>query len=253
MYNTDFPYRADLPSTEKLIGSTIIAGVSALAILITIVLPSEYGIDVTRVGGILGLTEMGQIKMQLAQEAADNEAMSAAVASGNVVVPIASAATADTQALASRMDGIEQTLAALQSQLAAGRAVTLPPVPAVATPAEPIAVSTAPVAAAPAWRDEVSFTLTPMQGTEYKMVMQAGAVANYEFVVDGGVINFDAHGEGEGQSLSYEEGRGVIGDSGQMVAPVSGTHGWFFRNRGDADVVVTLRTTGDYSELRKLI
>lgn len=92
-----------------------------------------------------------------------------------------------------------------------------------------------------------------MEGTEYKLVMQAGAVANYEFIVDGGVINFDAHGEGEGQSLTYEEGRGVMGDSGQLTPPVSGTHGWFFRNRGTEDVMVTLRTSGDYAELRKLI
>ena len=92
-----------------------------------------------------------------------------------------------------------------------------------------------------------------MEGAEYKMVMQAGAVATYQIVVDGGVINFDAHGEGEGQSLSYEEGRGVASESGQMIPPVSGTHGWFFRNRGSEDVVVTLRTGGDYQELRKLI
>ncbi|MDB5538899.1 MAG: hypothetical protein JWQ89_626 [Devosia sp.] len=97
------------------------------------------------------------------------------------------------------------------------------------------------------------FTLTPGQGTEYKMVMAAGATANYEFVVDGGVINFDAHGEGAGQSVSFEEGRAVQGDSGELQAPFDGTHGWFFRNRGNEDVVVTLRTGGDYAELRKLI
>lgn len=119
--------------------------------------------------------------------------------------------------------------------------------------AAPESVATPAPIAAPQWRDEVSYTLTPMEGTEYKLVMVGGAVATYEFVVDGGVINFDAHGEGEGQSLTYEEGRGVIGDSGQMIPPVSGTHGWFFRNRGTEDVVVTLRTGGDYQELRKLI
>lgn len=74
-----------------------------------------------------------------------------------------------------------------------------------------------------------------MEGTEYKLGMQASAVANYEFIMDGGVINFDAHGEGEWQSLTYEEGRGVTGDSGQLTPPVSGTHGWFFRNRGTED------------------
>ena len=70
MYNTDFPDRDDLPTPARLVRSTIMAGVSALVILVTIVLPSEYGIDPTRVGSILGLTPMGEIKVQLAQEAA---------------------------------------------------------------------------------------------------------------------------------------------------------------------------------------
>lgn len=43
------------------------------------------------------------------------------------------------------------------------------------------------------------------------------------------------------------------GDSGQLQAPFAGNHGWFFRNRGTEDVVVTLRTGGGYSELRRLI
>ncbi len=41
MYSTDFPSKVDLPTTDRLIRSTI-AGVSALAILPTILLPSEY-------------------------------------------------------------------------------------------------------------------------------------------------------------------------------------------------------------------
>jgi hypothetical protein len=244
MYNTDFPSKADLPTTDRLIRSTVIAGVSALAILVTVVLPSEYGIDPTGFGRLTGLTTMGQIKMQLAEEAAAEEALSAAVASGTANPGPAPAA--DTAQLAARVDALESLILELQSAQ-----------PAAAAPAETAAPPTpveapAPIAA-PLWRDEVTFTLTPMEGTEYKLVMQAGAVATYEFVVDGGAINFDAHGEGEGQSLTYEEGRGVMGDSGQMIPPVSGTHGWFFRNRGNEDVVVTLRTGGDYQELRKLI
>ncbi len=50
------------------------------------------------------------------------------------------------------------------------------------------------------------FTLTPGEGTEYKLVMESGAIATYEFIVDGGVINFDAHGDGGGQSVAFEEG-----------------------------------------------
>ena len=46
-----------------------IAVIAALAILITVVLPAEYGVDPTRIGRVLGLTEMGEIKQQLAEEA----------------------------------------------------------------------------------------------------------------------------------------------------------------------------------------
>lgn len=252
MYNTDFPSKADLPTTDRLIRSTVIAGVSALAILVTVVLPSEYGIDPTGFGGLTGLTTMGQIKMQLAEEAAAEEALSAAVASGTAnPTPVAPAA--DTQQLAARVDALESLILELQSaQPTAAVPTEVAPAPAELA-AAPAAVEPPVPVAAPLWRDEVTFTLTPMEGTEYKLVMQAGAVATYEFVVDGGVINFDAHGEGEGQSLTYEEGRGVASDAGELIPPVSGTHGWFFRNRGSEDVVVTLRTGGDYQELRKLI
>jgi hypothetical protein len=265
MYNTDFPAKADLPSTARLVRSTIIAAVSALAILVTVVLPSEYGIDPTGFGRLTGLTTMGQIKMQLAEEAAADEALSAAVAAGTATTsPAPLAASPDTQQLAARLDALERLILELQpAQLpAVAPATEAAPVPAAEIPVAPVpmqqaaapaAVATPSTVAAPQWRDEVTFTLTPMEGAEYKLVMQAGAVATYEFVVDGGVINFDAHGEGEGQSLTYQEGRGVANDAGQMIPPVSGTHGWFFRNRGTEDVVVTLRTSGDYQELRKLI
>ena len=38
------------------------------ALLVTMVLPAEYGIDPTGVGRVLGLTEMGEIKQQLARK-----------------------------------------------------------------------------------------------------------------------------------------------------------------------------------------
>ena len=69
MYNSDTPTRAELPSAAQLFKSTAIAIVSAAAILVAVVLPSEYGIDPTGAGRMLGLTEMGEIKTQLAEEA----------------------------------------------------------------------------------------------------------------------------------------------------------------------------------------
>ncbi len=66
------PSNTELPSTNKLIKSTIIAISAAAIILITAVLPAEYGIDPTGVGKLLGLKKMGEIKVSLSQEAAEN-------------------------------------------------------------------------------------------------------------------------------------------------------------------------------------
>jgi len=68
MYNTDMPSRAELPSAGKLLRSTMIAALVAAALLVTTVLPAEYGIDPTGIGRALGLTPMGEIKMSLAAE-----------------------------------------------------------------------------------------------------------------------------------------------------------------------------------------
>ena len=67
MYNTDMPSRSELPSSAQLIRSTIIAAIVALLLLVTVVMPSEYALDPTGAGRLLGLTEMGEIKEQLAR------------------------------------------------------------------------------------------------------------------------------------------------------------------------------------------
>tara|TARA_R110000787_G_scaffold79597_1_gene173948 strand:+ start:257 stop:892 length:636 start_codon:yes stop_codon:yes gene_type:complete len=69
MYNTDMPTRAELPTNRQLFRSTLIAIVTAAALLVTVVLPAEYAIDPTGIGKVLGLAEMGEIKVQLAEEA----------------------------------------------------------------------------------------------------------------------------------------------------------------------------------------
>lgn len=74
MFNANKPDASELPSTGKLLKSTGIAVAVASALLVTVVLPAEYGVDPTRVGSLLGLTEMGRIKMQLAAEAEAEEA-----------------------------------------------------------------------------------------------------------------------------------------------------------------------------------
>ena len=75
MFNSDKPSLDQLPSTARLVKSTVLALLSAIAILVTVVLPAEYGIDPTGAGRVLGLTEMGEIKNELAKEAEEDRKM----------------------------------------------------------------------------------------------------------------------------------------------------------------------------------
>ena len=81
--------------------------------------------------------------------------------------------------------------------------------------------------------------------------MTRGEVALYSWISEGGPVNFDLHGDGGGQSISYEKGRGVPEGGGELVAEFTGNHGWFFRNRNKTDVTVILSTGGEYSALKR--
>ena len=210
MYNSNTPLPAELPSSRQLLRSTLLAAVSAAVLLIAVVLPAEYGIDPTGIGRVLRLTEMGEIKQQLAAQAA-----------ADATAPPAAALPAPT-------------------------APALPAAPQVPAPVAE--------AAQPApWRDEMSVTLTPGEGTEIKLRMQEGDKADYSWVVQGGAVNFDTHGDGGGRSISYEKGRGVPADEGELVAAFTGNHGWYWRNRGQANVTLVLRTRGTYSDIKRAI
>ncbi|GAB3183417.1 transmembrane anchor protein [Hydrogenophaga aquatica] len=219
MYNTDIPSRAELPSTRQLVRSTIIAAVSAVVLLYTLVLPSEYGVDPTGIGRALGLTEMGEIKTRLTAEA-DADALAAANAT---------AATPQ-----------------------AGATEQSPPAPLPAPVAVPAAVDVVAKPAGQQWRDDMSITLKPGEGTEVKLRMREGEKATYSWAVQGGVVNYDTHGDGGGRSISYEKGRAVPADDGELVAAFTGNHGWFWRNRGQADVKLVLRTGGTYSDIKRV-
>lgn len=220
MYNTDIPTRAELPSSKQLVRSTIIAAVSAVVLLFTVVLPADYGVDPTGIGRVLGLTQMGEIKVRLAKEAEEDAAATEALNKADA------AAAANQQAK--------------PVQTAKPDAVQVPQAPGV------------PTAGQPSWRDEMTFTLTPGQGTEVKMKMKEGEKALFSWTVQGGVVNFDTHGDALGRSISYEKGRGVASDEGELVAAFTGNHGWFWRNRGEANVTVVLKTGGDYSDIKRV-
>ena len=73
MFNSQRPSISDLPTNRQLVKATAFALVTATVLLVTVVLPAEYAIDPTGAGRLLGYSEMGEIKQQLAAEAAADE------------------------------------------------------------------------------------------------------------------------------------------------------------------------------------
>ena len=221
MYNEDIPTRAELPTTRQLIRSSIIAFVSAIAILATVILPAEYAIDPTGIDGALGLGEMGEIKKQLEQEAEADRLRDLPNQS-----PSQPAINSNPDQQSSLFNSI---ISALFIKSAMAQTTEL------------------------VWKDEITVTLAPGQGAEVKLTMKKGAVAEFDWTVEGGVANFDLHGDGAGKSISYKKGRGVPGESGSLKAAFDGNHGWFWRNRTKQDVNVTLRVRGDYTVIKRML
>lgn len=205
MFNSQRPRLEDLPNTGQLLKASGFAIVTAGVILTTVVLPSEYAIDPTGVGRALGLTQMGEIKVQLAQEAAADAAAAAAGPSGAPVAAAPQVAQADTPAMAGKSETMQVTLA-------------------------------------------------PGEGAEIKAVMQKGARIAFNWSVGGGHVNFDTHADAPGISYhGYEKGQQSTGQQGELVAAFDGKHGWFWRNRSDGTVTVTLRVDGAFSELKRVV
>lgn len=227
MFNANIPSQQELPTSGQLLRSTVIALVVATALLVTAVLPAEYGIDPTGIGRMLGLTEMGEIKEQLADEAAADRA---------------AATTRPTT-------GVQPSTA--MTVVAEAPAEPAPAAEEAAATAEPVK------AAAPLNRDSISFVLTPGQGAEVKLEMLKGAEVEFNWSANGGQLNFDTHGDPfnppSGFYHGYGKGRFESGRQGTLTAAFDGNHGWFWRNRTQENVTLTLSVKGDFIAMKRLI
>lgn len=186
-----------LPTSASLIKATIIALLVGALVLVTAILPAEYGIDPTGLGSRMGLN-----------------ALSAANASEQEAAPSGNLLTASNTTLS------------------------------------PVWKSTAKFRS-----DSLSLTLQPDEGTEVKAMMQEGERFVFSWEASAGGVNFDMHGEPPGDMdnfTSYWKGRNQPSAHGEFVAPFTGTHGWYWRNRGEEPVTITLTTSGYYEKLYQL-
>lgn len=109
---------------------------------------------------------------------------------------------------------------------------------------------------ADAWRDSAVITLRSSEGVEVKLAMARGELATYAWRTDSGEVYFDMHGEPPNAPKDqaphrYKRGS-AASDSATIVAAFDGVHGWFWRNRNDIPITITLRTRGAYRELKEI-
>ena len=207
---------ADVPSSRTLLRSTLIAAAVALVLLITVVMPAEYGVDPTGIGRLLGLKEMGEIKVALAREAATADSIEVATAGATAAPASTSPATAPTAGPSGAPAGAASRDTSIRSHV-------------------------------------TEIVLRPNEGKEIKLLMRKDARVTYSWSTDRGVVNYDTHADAPGIDYhGYAKGTAKPSDEGVLVAAFDGMHGWFWRNRGTEVVTVTLRTTGKYEELKRL-
>ena len=209
MYNSNNPEDSELPSTSKLIKSTILAAVAAGVLLVTVVMPAEYGIDPTGIGNAIGLKKMGDIKVNLSEEAATNK-------SNNIAVK----------------DDDEPAQAEV--------AVTPNPEPADTNPT--------------ILNHEMQVTLAPDEGSEVKVEMSKNSKVEYTWWTDGGKVSFDVHGDSKKLNINYHSYYKGSGErkEGEIEASFDGSHGWYWRNRTSETIIITIRTRGEYTGIKRV-
>lgn len=212
--NTNIPTERELPSTAKLIKSTAIAAATAAVLLVTVVMPAEYGIDPTGIGNIIGLKKMGEIRVSLAKEESEQQA-------GAKPAPPESLAP-DNNAASIKQVEATAVAAPAPTQLAAG---TL--------------------------SHETQVTLAPNEGKEVKLDMSKGNKVQYTWTSSGGKVNYDVHADSKKLKIDYHKySKGAEQTkTGELVAAFDGSHGWFWRNRTASPVTITLKTKGEYTEI----
>ncbi len=239
MFNADIPNQDQLPSSVQLLRATFVALAVSLVILLAAILPANYGVDPTGMGRVLGLTEMGQIKVSLELEAAaEAEAEAAALAAAEATAQRA-AATAVPQEEAEDQSSESAQVEAVE----------------MAQPADvdPVTESE-PAGFMPLARNSYTLTLAPAATAEIKVRMNQGDMVLYSWQTESGTINFDNHGDNENISYhNYTKGTFVEGDQGVIEAAFDGSHGWFWRNRGDESITLTLEIQGAYTDPRRLL
>ena len=99
-------------------------------------------------------------------------------------------------------------------------------------------------------QESVDFKLAPREGMEYKYRLDKGEALLYSWSATA-PVDYELHAEPDGApagyAQSYEKKSASNGASGTLTAPFPGIHGWYWENKTNQEVTVTLKTAGYYN------
>jgi hypothetical protein len=109
--------------------------------------------------------------------------------------------------------------------------------------------------AGPFKSDTVEIAMAAFEEVEFKARMNKGDALLYSWQSPEPVY-VDMHGEPltypDDSAVRYEALDGVQSGHGQVTAPFSGMHGWYWLNTSDKDIVIELKVSGYYDRLEEV-
>ncbi|MFT5812877.1 MAG: hypothetical protein ACI9VT_000614 [Psychroserpens sp.] len=98
--------------------------------------------------------------------------------------------------------------------------------------------------------DNVEIIIPAGKGLEYKLNMDKHAHVEYEWKTDGEPLYFDFHGEPAGDKTGYFESFSITTSNnmqGSLTTPFKGSHGWYWKNKTQQPITVSLLMKGYYT------
>ena len=98
--------------------------------------------------------------------------------------------------------------------------------------------------------ETVEFKVAAREGMEYKYRLDKGESLLFSWKTTG-PVSYEFHAEPDGAprgyAQSYEKGDAKSEASGTLTAPFPGIHGWYWENKSDKEITVTLTSAGFYN------
>lgn len=199
-------------TSSQIIKATSIALITSLILAVVAVLPAEYGKDYTGLGKVFGFTKLHQ------EDDTTNETVA---------------------------------VAPTFKELTLNNVGSAPDVPMPIEGKNP-----APTKQYESRKDSINVTVPAGKGIEYKIAVLKYGQVKYAWKTNQGILFLDMHGDVKSADTKsgYFESYTVANSNnmaGSFIAPYEGKHGWYFKNKSNADIEVTINLTGEYQLINK--